>query len=190
MAVQIESAYELIEAIANILDRQKVRYFVTGGFAVSVWGRARATQDIDLGVTFSAEAIPRLVQSLKQLSSGAYLDKDQMVEALERYGEFNFIKPNAGLKVDFWIVRDDEFTKSTFKRIRRVLVGDKKVSFVSPEDLILSKLLWWRETQSVRDIDDVKSVIAMQKKLDWRYLERWGKKLKVFSKLREIRGRG
>lgn len=187
MAIQIESAYELIKAIADILDRQKVRYFVTGGFAVSVWGRVRATQDIDLGVTFPAEAIPGLVQSFKQLSSGVYMDQDQMAEALERHGEFNFIEPNAGLKVDFWIVRDDDFTKSTFKRIRNVLVGEKRLSFISPEDLILSKLLWWRETQSMRDIEDAQSVMVIQKKLDWRYLERWAKQLKVFSKLKEVK---
>ena len=34
---------KLLVKIARILDELGIEYFVTGGFAVSVWGRPRAT---------------------------------------------------------------------------------------------------------------------------------------------------
>jgi len=34
--------------IVQILENLKIDYFVTGGLAVSVWGRPRATFDIDI----------------------------------------------------------------------------------------------------------------------------------------------
>lgn len=37
---------KLLIKIAEILEKLSVDYFVTGGFAVSVWGRPRATFDI------------------------------------------------------------------------------------------------------------------------------------------------
>jgi predicted nucleotidyltransferase len=50
-----------------------------------------------------------------------------------------------------------------------------KVYFVSPEDLILVKLKWHKTSSSERQLEDVESVIKIQKKLDWKYLEKWAK---------------
>ncbi|MCX6724089.1 MAG: hypothetical protein NT155_02865 [Candidatus Staskawiczbacteria bacterium] len=41
---------ELLAEIAKILKDLKISYAITGGFAVSVWGRPRYTADIDIVV--------------------------------------------------------------------------------------------------------------------------------------------
>ena len=41
---------KLLVKVAPILDQLCIAYFVTGGFAVSVWGRPRATFDVDIVV--------------------------------------------------------------------------------------------------------------------------------------------
>lgn len=87
--------------------------------------------------------------------------------------EFNFIHPSSGLKVDFWILKNDLFNRTRMKRRIIQKVDEQSIYFISPEDLILSKLLWHRETESTRQLEDIESVIKIQKKLDWKYIKEW-----------------
>jgi len=41
---------ELLIKIAGILEELNIPYAVTGGIAVSVWGRTRFTADIDMAI--------------------------------------------------------------------------------------------------------------------------------------------
>ena len=49
------------------------------------------------------------------------------------------------------------------------------INFVSPEDLILSKLLWFQESQSTRQLEDIKSVLAITN-VDLKYVRNWAGK--------------
>ena len=65
------------------------------------------------------------------------------------------------------------------RRVPKKILG-KTVYFVSPEDLILSKLEWYKQSQSTRHLEDVESIFKISaKKLDKKYLAHWAKKLKV-----------
>ena len=48
---------------------------------------------------------------------------------------------------------------------------------VSPEDLLLSKLLWGAESGSAVQFDDAKQLAGL--KLDWPYIERWAAALNL-----------
>jgi len=99
-----------------------------------------------------------------------------MREALEREGEFNFIYPEANLKVDFFIAGKNPVTKQELIRRLPLKIEKETVYFISPEDLILSKLRWHKEGQSARQLDDVESVLKIQgSKLDFIYLNKWAK---------------
>lgn len=50
-----------------------------------------------------------------------------------------------------------------------------KVYIISPEDLILSKLILYAQGESSKQLEDIKSVITIQKKLDWKYINKWAK---------------
>lgn len=50
MPHEIVDPRKVVVQIASIFDNVKIPYFITGGFAVSVWGRPRATFDIDIVV--------------------------------------------------------------------------------------------------------------------------------------------
>jgi len=165
---------KLLLTVGKILDALDIPYIVTGGYAVSVWGRTRSTLDIDIVIELTASKIKTLEQALKKISQISYVDEGAMREALERKSEFNFIYPELGIKVDFFI-RDDRFFKEQIKRRIPIKIGGQNIYFVSPEDLILSKLIWCKKSESSRQIEDVKSIIKRQKKLDWRYLKKWAK---------------
>ena len=54
-----------------------------------------------------------------------------------------------------------------------------KIAVVSPEDLIISKLFWAKESHSEMQIKDVKNLIASVENLDYNYIKKWVKELGI-----------
>lgn len=162
----------LLTKIAKILNDAGVPYMITGGFAVSVWGRARATFDIDVVIELLPIKKTPLYNALRSISGLVYISEEAMDEALRYQKEFNLIDPESDFKVDFFIKKSDPVSKKEFgRRIARKL-GNSKVYFISPEDLILSKLRWYQKSQSNRHFEDAASILRRQKKLDPNYLKK------------------
>lgn len=179
---------ELLAALARILEQNGKSYFVTGGFAVSVWGRPRATFDIDIVMVINEKDISLIAQALRTLGEAMYVDEDVMSREIRKKGEFNVIHPDSGLKIDFWVWDDsDPFNSSCLKRKITKKIHGQKVHFISPEDLILSKLCWHTQSGSERQLDDAQSVVRISRgQLDMRYLKQWAKKLDVLHILEKI----
>lgn len=179
---------KLLLKIAPVLDELKIDYYITGGFAVSVWGRPRATFDIDIVIKILEPAIKPLSKALRKISKFGYIDEEAVKEALKRKGEFNFIDPETGVKVDFWITKDDGIAKMEFKRKIVKKIDGEKINFISPEDLILSKLIWYEKSgESSRHIEDVESVFKISgKKLDKNYLKKQAIKLGAAGLLKKF----
>ncbi|MBI4132107.1 MAG: hypothetical protein HY474_00570 [Candidatus Sungbacteria bacterium] len=176
----------LLVAVTKILDRLGISYLITGGIAVLVWGRPRFTADIDIVVELKAGDVPALSDALRGLAPDGYLDPAQMERAIAARGEFNFIDGASGVKVDFWILKeDDAFDRSRLgRRVAKEVLGER-VHFSSPEDLILIKLLWYKTSPSSRQLEDAESVFKISGgMLDRAYLREWGARLGVEELLR------
>jgi len=176
----------LVVTIGNILDDLKIPYAVTGGLAVSILGRIRTTLDIDVIVELPQAKVPALTKALKQISDLTYVDEETALRAVERTGEFNFLHIESGIKVDFFVLGSDAFSKEKIGRRRPHTINGQSVYLVSPEDLILSKLPWNKQTESSRQLEDVESILAIQKNLNRPYLEKWSKLHKTDKVLREL----
>lgn len=164
---------KLLTDIARILSNLKIPYIVTGSFALAVWGRPRYTADIDVVVELLPEKLNELADALLAIDKDVYLDRDAMEEALEIHGEFNFIHPASGLKVDFWVLKNELYSREQIKRGKIKKINGQQVKFISSEDLILSKLIWYKNSNSERQLEDIKSVLKIQKKLDIEYIKNW-----------------
>ncbi len=163
---------DLLLKVAKILKRLNIIYCITGGYAVSVWGRPRSTLDLDIIVKLTVEKLPALSKAMKSLSQAGYLDEAAARDAIENQAEFNFLHPESGLKIDFWTISNDPFGLAELKRRQPKKIGKLTVYFISPEDLILSKLLWYKESESTRHLEDIESIIAISgKTLDLKYLK-------------------
>ena len=182
---EIDPRHLLVD-IANILDRLHISYMITGGMAVFVWGRPRFTADIDIVIELKSEDINNLEKALMALSKAGYIDRGSMERALMRRGEFNFIDGETGVKVDFWILGDDSFNTERLKRRITRKILNNNICFISPEDLILSKLRWYKQAESSKHLEDIESSLKIQKKLDMRYIRKCAKKqstIKFFESL-------
>lgn len=178
--------HQLIIKIARILEDLNIQYAVTGGYAVSVLGRPRATFDIDIVIELFEPKVPVLAKALKTLSSISELDEAMADDACKREGEFNYIYVESNIKVDFWVTKKNPISQLEIKRRIKKRIDGQEIFFVSPEDLILSKLRWYQETESTRQLEDIESVVKIQEKLDWKYIRKWAREqetLEVLDKL-------
>ncbi|MBI2329788.1 nucleotidyltransferase [Candidatus Daviesbacteria bacterium] len=173
-----------LKKVARILHKFTIPYLVTGGVAIVVWGRPRYTADIDIVIELKKKKVNKLVAAL---AKEGYIDEDAVNEALKSRGEFNFIDNSSSMKVDFWILDLSEFDKTRLKRAVVRNISGLPVKFSSPEDLILRKLLWFNQSKSTRQLEDIHSVMAIIKnQLDYGYLKKWARKQGTLDLLEEM----
>lgn len=176
----------LLKKIAEVLEILKIPYAITGGMAVYIWGRPRFTADIDMIVELHEKDVTLLMKALQQIDKEGYVDANAMRRAIERRGEFNFIDNISGVKVDFWVIGNDEFSRLKLQRRIPKMILSEEVYFLSPEDLILSKLLWSKDSGSELQLGDVESIFKFQKRLDLKYLRKWASAHDTISTLEEL----
>ena len=70
---------------------------------------------------------------------------------------FNIIDHASGFKADFVVLKDSAYRKNEFERRIQIVLFNMKVFIVSPEDLLISKLIWVQDFQSSLQIEDIKS---------------------------------
>ena len=56
---------------------------------------------------------------------------------------------------------------------------------VAAEDLILSKLVWGKQSRSDLQLSDVRQMTSTVSELDWKYMQKWAAALGVDDLLRE-----
>jgi len=79
---------------------------------------------------------------------------------------------------------DSEYRHAEFERRKSVEFAGISTWITSREDLILSKLVWARDTGIGVQLRDVRTLI--DESVDWLYLKNWAAKLGVAAKLDEV----
>lgn len=185
--MEIINPQTLLVKVAGILEQLNIDYFVTGGMAISVWGRPRATFDIDVVIELIEPKVHSLARALCSISEAGYIDEITARQSVLRHGEFNFIDSDTGLKVDFWVAKNDALSRLKLKRRKQKIIDGQKIYFISPEDLILSKLEWYEKSESTRQLEDVESILKISGfELDMKYLKLWAVKLGVAKTLEKL----
>jgi len=180
----MDEQLEFVKEIARRLDGAGIPYMLTGSLAMAVYAVPRMTRDIDLVV----EVFPKDAKRLAALfSEDCYVDEDTVQDAVSRRTMFNIIHNMWVIKADFIVRKDDPYRQAEFSRRHHVEVDGTQVAIVAPEDLILSKLVWARESQSELQQRDVVELVNNVKGLDWSYLERWAVALDVSENLMNAR---
>lgn len=175
---------DLLIRTVEILEKLAIPYMVTGSFAVNFYGIPRTTHDIDLVVQITPADAPRLAD---EFPHDFYLDRAMIKDAIEQRFMFNVIDPSSGLKIDFWLLKQDAYDMARFQRRRPYTIFGHQIWFPSPEDVILSKWLWYKQAQTDRHLHDARGIWDVQgESLDREYLRHWATELGVQNWLDQL----
>ena len=174
---------EVFGDVVSRLDEVGIPYMVSGSMAMNYYARPRMTRDIDLVVEVQRESILRLQ---KALGDDYYFSADAALAAAARRTMFNLIHLAHMVKVDCIIRKDSEYRKVEFVRRRKVEVGGLTFYIVAPEDLVLSKLEWAKESHSELQLGDVRNILESMPDLDLGYLSEWAARLGLSELLAEV----
>jgi hypothetical protein len=170
--------YEVFAFVIDILEKLRIPYMIGGSVAAIAYGEARLTLDMDVVIDMNKEQAKQFADSFGQ---EYYVNLDSILEAMRTRGHFNIIQSEKGIKVDFYLLKDEVFDQEEFLRKRREAFDEKREAvFAAPEDVILKKLEWYKMGESQKHIDDIKGVLRISGgKLDMPYIEKWALKIGV-----------
>ena len=161
---------KLLSGLGKSLEKHGLPYMIIGGQAVLLHCEPRLTRDIDITLGVTVEKLDVVLKLAKGIGLNPLVDPETftrktMVLPCE--------DPQTGIRVDF-IFSFSPYEQQAIERSLSVKMGRSRVKFASPEDLIVHKIFAGRP----RDLEDVKSVLIKNPKIDLNYIRNW---LKAFE---------
>lgn len=176
---------EVLRKLVAYFHEQGIAYVVMGGLAVRVHALPRPTNDIDFSIRLDRDRLPDVFQAAEQMGltvpeayKRGWVDE---VEGLPIVKLRYYLRDGLGVDVDVFLAESD-FQNSLISRRQSLEVDGLQCWVVSPEDLILLKLIANRP----RDLIDVQDIVFTQGSLDTDYLRRWANELEIGERLDQV----
>lgn len=167
---------DVLLLVVKTLNQLGLKYMLTGAYAVSFYGRPRTTHDIDLKITLDYSDTSKIYDTFKDIF---YVNEDMIKNAIRHQRMFNLLHNETQTKVDFWLVKDTEFDQERFKRKTKIIIKNTPAYISTPEDLILIKFIWYKESNLQKHYEDAKGIFEIQSELDISYIRKWAKRLSI-----------
>jgi hypothetical protein len=157
VAIQsVKTAAQVARAIANALERRKIPYAIGGAIALGFYAPPRATLDVDVNIFVSpGPAFAKALGALKD--SGFVAETDAAILLRQAQEEGQFRGRLEGIRVDVFIPTVP-FYKELKRRVRNAVLLGRPIKILSPEDLLLLKLMFFRR----KDLADAEAVLRDQ----------------------------
>ena len=161
-------------------------FAVVGAVARNAWAPPRATTDLDLAAAASPDVLLALSAALLPL--GYARVREQRAEPNDPMPDIIIFRSDHAVprQVDL-LVAKTAFEVQALHRAVAVDVAGAEVRVVTPEDLVVYKLIASRP----RDRDDVRAVARTQARmgrpLDWSHVEKWAAYWGITDRAAELR---
>jgi len=150
-AADLEEAFgSLLRGLADLFEREELRWMLVGGLAVGVWTEPRGTKDIDLALSLP-ESTSAMQAGLDALGLASFRGR---LDACVEGGVVRLQQRDAGappLVVDLLCAGTD-FEHEALGRRRGAEVFGARAWVASPDDLFMYKLIAGRP-QDMADAD-------------------------------------
>lgn len=171
----------VLARLTSILESIAIPYHLTGGIVASYYGQPRMTLDIDVVVRLKDKAdTQRFVEFLRPCF---YIDDASVQSSIRSNQMFQALDNETLLKIDFHVGEriPGEFERSVSTELFRGIL----VPLASPEDAVISKLLW-NAMGSERSWNDALYIVRRQPGLDRSLLAALADTLKVSEQLARL----
>jgi uncharacterized nucleotidyltransferase DUF6036 len=168
----------------GLFEKLGVPYAVMGGIAVRVYGIPRPRYDIDFTLAIDRDRLPQLYASVHEL--GYTVPEEYVGGCVDQVAGMPLVKfrlyvEGRGIDIDVFLA-ESHFQEQLLVRRRRAPIDAASIWFVSPEDLILLKVLAGRP----RDLADVGDILFTQGQLDQGYMRHWAQDLGILDQLESV----
>jgi hypothetical protein len=181
----VDSPAEFLAKIVSLLNGAGIQHMIVGSVAGMAYSGPRTTQDVDIVIHPTLPQLNAFIPSLN--SDRYYVSLEAAREAFRERSMFNVIELDTGWKVDLILLKDRPFDVQEFRRRVRHNVWGVELPMLTPEDSILSKLEWRKESRSERQYQDAAKVAqAMWDTLDLEYLREWARELGISEDLEQL----
>ena len=136
---------DVLRIIGDRLESSGISFMLTGSFALGYYGKPRMTRDLDFVVALMEQHVDGLV---KAFSPDFYIDEGAARSAIKSQRMFNLMHLDSAIKVDLIVRKNSEYRHAEFERRKLVEFAGISTWITSREDLILSKLVWARDSGS------------------------------------------
>jgi hypothetical protein len=163
---------DIVRDVSRRLDRADLAYMLTGSMAMNYYAQPRMTRDIDLVVALAERDADTIVGLF---DGDYYVSREAVVDSIGHESIFNLIHQDSVIKVDCIVRKSTPYRLAEFARRQRIVIEDFSTWIASREDLIISKLLWAKDTRSEMQLGDVRNLAATG--CDEAYLGHWTQEL-------------
>ena len=168
------SPADAFDPLRAALERSGIRYAIGGSWASTAFGEPRFTNDIDILAEITDENVEQFVGDLPDTF---YADASEALSAIRHGRPFNVIHIPTAVKFDFFPAA--AFLLGMEELDRAIYLSDTGLSkaaapFVTPEDILLAKLYWFRSAGEMSDVQwrDIKGIVRNRAlALDRTYLQ-------------------
>jgi hypothetical protein len=165
------TAEEIVLAVAAALERTAIPYMTVDGIAGIYYGINRTTDDADFLLQVRELNLTALRQAL---GPGFIIDAQISFETISLGTRYAVSHPESDFDIDLFLLRDDPHDQLAFSRRKRIAFDRGEAFICTPEDYIITKLLWAKRERRPKDFEDVRAVLAVQRtKLDLPFIRHW-----------------
>jgi hypothetical protein len=164
---------ELLKKAVAACESLDLPYMVVGSVASMAYGEYRATNDIDIVIQLDPKIAGDFCRQFPE--PDFYVSEAAAHEAIRLERMFNVIENRTGYKVDFAISQNSAWGRAQLERRRREEILPSVMGYLaSPEDVIISKMLFYRDGQSEKHLRDIAAMVLVSgETFDKEYLKNW-----------------
>ncbi len=166
----------ILHDFADKMERLKIEYMLTGSMAMMRYSVYRFTADVDVVVELQNRDAQRIIETFEP---EYYVPHNSVRRAIENRRMFNVIHRETAFKIDCVVRKSDEFQQNVFNRREKTDFYGREIWIISLADLVISKLLWAKQSLSEKQLNDVKNLLRNDLPTD--YIIDWTQKLGVFN---------
>jgi len=161
---------EVLKIVTQRLNEARIPYMISGSIAANYYTVPRMTRDIDIVIELKHSDIDRFTGLFED---DFYVNKEMILNEVSCEGMFNLIHNQYIIKIDFIMKKPSAYQQTAFSHRKEILIEGCTMWNISAEDLIISKLMWAKNSHSEVQLRDVRNLIETVIDLDTRYMDYW-----------------
>lgn len=178
----VKNEIDVMRDLASKFAESQIEYMLTGSVAMNFYAQPRMTRDIDVVVELDEQDAGKIIRAF---AADYYVMRESVERAVVRRSMFNIIHNKTVIKVDCIVRKNESYRRTEFARRVQVTISGFTTWIVSREDLIISKLVWAKDSRSEMQLRDVKNLLITD--YDESYINEWTTKLGLSELWQEVK---